>query len=91
VDSLWNQGKHQEAIKASESAAKYCRWGIISTIVFIVINYIINIYIIRAPLKTQKGKRAACKCLRQDFLKPKMRLKWRIFWFFKTHLGTVHP
>lgn len=46
VDSLWNQGKHQEAIKASESAAKYCRWGIISTIVLIVINYIINIYII---------------------------------------------
>ena len=44
-----------------------------------------------APLKTQKGKRPACKCLRQDFLKPEMRLKWRMFWFYKTHLGTVHP
>ena len=46
---------------------------------------------IRAPLKTQNGERVACKCLRQDFLKPKMRLKWRMFWFYKTHLGTVHP
>ena len=39
VDSLWNQGRYQEAQRAADSASSYCTWGIILGIIFNFISY----------------------------------------------------
>ena len=46
VNSLWNQGRQEEAIAASKSAAKWSRSAIILGIIFYVIYTIYYVYVL---------------------------------------------
>lgn len=47
VNSLWNQGKHDEAQKAADDAKKYAKWGAIAGGILILL-YVIFVVIIGA-------------------------------------------
>ena len=40
VEKLWNQGRQDEAIKASNDAKNYAMWGAIISLVFYVIYFL---------------------------------------------------
>lgn len=41
VEKLWNQGREEEARKASEDAKKYAMWGAIISVVVAILYFVI--------------------------------------------------
>ncbi|MBQ8273802.1 MAG: CD225/dispanin family protein [Bacteroidaceae bacterium] len=41
VEKLWNQGRHEEAQKASDDAMKYAKWGAIITVVGAILYFVV--------------------------------------------------
>lgn len=40
VEKLWNQGRHEEAQKASDDAMKYAMWGAVVGILYFVFVFV---------------------------------------------------